>query len=140
MVKDLADLYSLTKEQLLTLEGSSRSIGHLLMESIERSKSVTLERLLMGLGILSGWTAYCQGAGQAVRHTPATDGRHPRGVPAGPRDRPEISASLASFFSEGNRDVIDRLVERGLTIEAPAAERGADSQTLAAKPSSSPAA
>ena len=45
MVKDLADLYSLTKEQLLTLEGSPIDRPPCSWESIERSKSVTLERL-----------------------------------------------------------------------------------------------
>lgn len=51
MVRNLADLYSLTKDQLLTLEGFADRSATLLIESIERSKSVTLERLLMGLGI-----------------------------------------------------------------------------------------
>ncbi len=134
MVKDLADLYSLTKEQLLTLEGFADRSATLLMESIERSKSVTLERLLMGLGIRQ--------VGQHIAKVLAKQfGTLPRLMAATQEEflqvreiGPEISASLASFFSEArNRDVIDRLVERGLTIEAPAAERGVDSQTLAGK-------
>ena len=134
MVKDLADLYSLTKEQLLTLEGFADRSATLLMESIERSKSVTLERLLMGLGIRQ--------VGQHIAKVLAKQfGTLPRLMAATQEEflqvreiGPEISASLASFFSEArNRDVIDRLVERGLTIEAPATERGADSQTLAGK-------
>lgn len=51
LVRDLADLYSLTKEQLLSLEGFADRSATLLMESIERSKSTSLDRLLMGLGI-----------------------------------------------------------------------------------------
>lgn len=47
---------------------------------------------------------------------------------------PEISASLASFFSEvRNRDVIDRLVDRGLTVAPPAVDVRPGSQSLAGK-------
>ena len=41
MVKDLADLYSPDKEQLLTLEGFADRSASLLMDSIERSKAVS---------------------------------------------------------------------------------------------------
>lgn len=47
---------------------------------------------------------------------------------------PEISASLASFFSEArNRGVIERLVERGLTVAPPPAETGPGGRALAGK-------
>lgn len=134
MVRNLADLYRLTKDQLLTLEGFADRSATLLMESIERSKSVTLERLLMGLGIRQ--------VGQHIAKVLAKQfGTLPR-LMAATQDEflhvreigPEISASLASFFSEArNRDVIERLVERGLTIAPPTADGGADSQTLAGK-------
>jgi DNA ligase (NAD+) len=51
LVRDLSDLYSLTKQQLLTLEGFAERSASLLLDSIERSKRATLDRLLMGLGI-----------------------------------------------------------------------------------------
>jgi DNA ligase (NAD+) len=45
---------------------------------------------------------------------------------------PEISASLASFFSEErNRAVISRLIERGLAIALPTVETKSGSQSLA---------
>lgn len=134
MVRNLADLYSLTKDQLLTLEGFADRSATLLMESIERSKSVTLERLLMGLGIRQ--------VGQHIAKVLAKQfGTLPRLMASTQEEflqvreiGPEISASLASFFSEArNREVIDRLVERGLTIAPPTAEGGADSQALAGK-------
>lgn len=134
MVRDLADLYSLTKDQLLTLEGFADRSAGLLMESIERSKSVSLERLLMGLGIRQVGQhiakVLAKQFGTLSRLMAATQEEFLQVREIGP----EISASLTSFFSEArNRDVIERLVERGLTIEAPAAERGADSQALAGK-------
>ncbi|MBA5873950.1 MAG: NAD-dependent DNA ligase LigA [Nitrospira sp. CR1.2] len=134
MVRNLADLYSLTKDQLLTLEGFADRSATLLMESITRSKSVTLERVLIGLGIRQ--------VGQHIAKVLARQfGTLPRLMAATQEEflqvreiGPEISASLASFFSEArNREVIDRLVERGLTIAPPRAEGGADSQALAGK-------
>ncbi len=134
MVKDLADLYSLTKEQLLQLEGFADRSATLLMESIERSKAVSLERLLMGLGIRQ--------VGQHIARVLAKQfGTLPRLMAATQEEfvrvyeiGPEISASLASFFSEArNRDVIDRLVDRGLTVAPPAAEANSGGQSLAGK-------
>ena len=51
LVKNLADLYRLRREDLLALEGFADRSSTLLLESLERSKHVTLARFLMGLGI-----------------------------------------------------------------------------------------
>ena len=134
LVRDLADLYSLTKEQLLTLEGFAERSATLLLESIERSKSVTLDRLLMGLGIRQ--------VGQHIARVLAKQfGTLPRLLAATEEEflqvreiGPEISASLRSFFNEDrNRQVIARLDERGLSIAPPPVEATTGSQSLAGK-------
>ena len=51
LVHSLADLYRLTRQQLLALEGFGERSAGLLLEAIERSKKVSLDRFLMGLGI-----------------------------------------------------------------------------------------
>jgi DNA ligase (NAD+) len=104
------------------------------MESIERSKAVSLERLLMGLGIRQ--------VGQHIARVLAKHfGTLPR-LMAATQDEllqvreigPEISASLASFFSEArNRGVIERLVDRGLTVAPPAVETNPGGRSLAGK-------
>lgn len=53
LVKDLADVYSLTKEQLLELEGFAEKKAENLIQSIEASRSRPLERLINALGIRS---------------------------------------------------------------------------------------
>ncbi|MBX3234960.1 MAG: NAD-dependent DNA ligase LigA [Nitrospiraceae bacterium] len=133
LARDLSDLYALSKEQLLTLEGFADRSATLLIESIERSKGATLDRFLMGLGIRQ--------VGQHIARVLAKQfGSLPRLMEASQEQLlevreigPEISASLASFFSEDrNRRVIARLFERGLRIavqESPAAA----SQTLSGK-------
>jgi DNA ligase (NAD+) len=51
LIRDVADIYRLTKEQLLNLERmGEKSVGNLL-EAIEASKQNSLEKLLFGLGI-----------------------------------------------------------------------------------------
>jgi DNA ligase (NAD+) len=51
LVKDVADLYRLTKEQLLSLERMGEKSATNLLTAIEASKSNSLEKLLFGLGI-----------------------------------------------------------------------------------------
>jgi DNA ligase (NAD+) len=51
IVKDVADLYSLTKAQILDLERMGDKSAENVFQSIQRSKSRTLDRLLCGLGI-----------------------------------------------------------------------------------------
>jgi DNA ligase (NAD+) len=118
LVKDLADLYQLRKEHLLALEGFADRSASLLIEAIERSKRVTLERFLMGLGIRQ--------VGQHIARVLAERFRTLDAVMATGRDAfervheigPEIAASLESFFNEArNRQVIERLRTLGLSIE-----------------------
>jgi len=51
LVHDVADLYALTKEQLLALERMGEKSATNLLQAIEASKQNSLERLLFGLGI-----------------------------------------------------------------------------------------
>jgi DNA ligase (NAD+) len=51
LVRDVADLYSLTKEQLLELEGFADKKATNLLNTIAASKSRPLVRMLMALGI-----------------------------------------------------------------------------------------
>src|SRR5574340_1100633 len=134
LVHDLADLYVLTKKQLLTLEGFADRSATLLLDSIERSKAVTLDRFLMGLGIRQ--------VGQHIARVLAKQfGSLPRLMSATEEEflnvreiGLEISASLASFFNEErNRQVIARLLERGLAITVQPVEATTGSQSLAGK-------
>jgi DNA ligase (NAD+) len=118
LVRDLADLYTVTKEQLLTLEGFADRSASLLREAIERSKRVSLERFLVGLGIRQ--------VGQHIAHVLARRFGSLDDIMAADKDTiesvheigPEIAASLESFFrEERNRRVIDRLRALGLQIE-----------------------
>ena len=51
LVKDPADLYSLTVEQLLTLEGFQKKSAENLVNAIAKSKTAPLDRVIFALGI-----------------------------------------------------------------------------------------
>ncbi|MEI6378838.1 MAG: NAD-dependent DNA ligase LigA [Candidatus Falkowbacteria bacterium] len=51
LIKDVADLYTLKKEDLLGLEGFAEKSADNLLEAIEQKKQIALERLIYGLGI-----------------------------------------------------------------------------------------
>src|SRR5215470_3248661 len=51
LVKDVADIYELNKEKLLTLERIAEKSAQNLLGEIERSKKLPLERVIYGLGI-----------------------------------------------------------------------------------------
>ncbi len=51
LIKDVADIYKLTREQLLAMERMGEKSVSNLLSAIEASKSNSLERLLFGLGI-----------------------------------------------------------------------------------------
>lgn len=117
LVKNLADLYVLTKPQLLTLEGFADRSAGLLLESIERSKQAPLDRFLMGLGIRQ--------VGQHIARVLARHFEDLHRLMAADRERleqvhevgPEIAGSLESFFQEErNRQVIVQLLDRGMQI------------------------
>jgi len=52
LVKDYADLYALTLEDLLTLERMGEKLGGNILTAIQNSKKTSLERLIYALGIL----------------------------------------------------------------------------------------
>ena len=51
MVRDVGDIYALTQEQLLTLEGFKEKSARNLLEGIETSRQQGLARVLFGLGV-----------------------------------------------------------------------------------------
>ena len=117
LVKDLSDLYRLTREQLLSLEGFADRSTTLLLEAIAQSKTVSLDRFLMGLGIRQ--------IGQHIAKVLAKEFGSLAAIMSADQDRflkireigPEISESLVSYFGESsNRRVIAQLQELGLSI------------------------
>lgn len=124
LVRSLADLYRLTKDDLAKLDGFADRSATLLVESIAGSKTVPLDRFLMGLGIRQ--------VGQHIAKVLAREFRSLDEIMSADRERlqqireigPEISDSLVAYCSEPrNRKVIAQLQESGVQI-APGMARG----------------
>src|SRR6476661_5098128 len=120
LVRSLADLYRLTKPQLLTLEGFADRSASLLLTAIERSKTVSLDRFLMGLGIRQVGQhiakVLASEFGSLNRMMEADEERFRQVAAIGP----EIAASMVSYFSEQhNRQVVQDLMDSGFTIDVP---------------------
>ncbi len=120
LVKDPADLYHLTKEQLLSLEGFADKSAQNLLDRIEASKSTTFLRFLSALGINHvGWTmagllADHFGAIERLQAASVDDLRAVGGV--GPIVAEEVHEYLQRPES---RRLIKRLLDAGIIIKPP---------------------
>ncbi len=129
LVSNLADLYRLTKEHLLTLDGFADRSATLLLDAIERSKLVSLDRFLMGLGIRQVGQHIAKVLAGEFGTLPAIMDANEERLRQVREIGPEISASLASYFAEPrNRTVIQDLLDHGLQIAEGARPHGTDSR------------
>jgi DNA ligase (NAD+) len=124
LVRSIPDLYRLTKEQLLDLDGFQEKSASNVIGSIERSKEIPFRRVLYGLNIpdVGGVTASVLARelgtidrllGATIEELEAIDGIGP--------DRAE---SIAEWFAdEQNRALVEELRELGLRMEAGEEER-----------------
>jgi DNA ligase (NAD+) len=124
LLRSMPDLYRLTKEQLLELEGFQERSATNVLASIDASKAQPFSRVLYGLNIPDvGWVT----AQNLARHFGTVD----RLLEARQEEimevegiGPERAEAIAEWFSdEQNRALVEELRELGLTLEAGEAER-----------------
>jgi DNA ligase (NAD+) len=125
LVRDPADLYHLTKAQLLTLEGFAEKSAQNLLDRIEASKSTTFLRFLSALGINHvGWTM----AGLLADHFAGIDQLQAASVDelrAVGGVGPVVAEEVHEYFQRPeSRKLIKRLLEAGITIKAPERREG----------------
>ena len=120
LVEDPADLYHLTKEQLLLLEGFADKSAQNLLDRIEASKSTTFLRFLAALGINHvGWTM----AGLLADHFDGIDRLEAAGVDdlrAVGGVGPIVAEEVHEYFQRPeSRRLIQRLLDAGIIIKPP---------------------
>jgi DNA ligase (NAD+) len=125
MVKNVADIYKLTKADLLSLERMGDKSAQNVLDEIEASKKLPLERVIFGLGIrfvgerTAQFLAEHFGALDAIESASAEELQQVDEV--GPR----IAESIAEFFHEPkNRELVDKLRKAGLAFTGKKRERG----------------
>ncbi len=125
LVKDVADIYYLTKEQLLGLERMGEKSAQNLLDAIERSKHTTLARFLYALGIREVGEAT---AATLARHFGSLErimNASEEELMEVPDVGPVVAQQIRAFFrQEHNREVIDKLKKAGVHWEEGAPQTG----------------
>ena len=134
LIRDVADLFDLTLEPLLTLDRMGEKRAGNLLAGIEASKAVPFERLLFGLGIRHvGETV----AKRLVRHfgtVEALQSADEKALLELDVVGPVIAESVVQWFEdEGNLNRMDRLKTAGLTLAVQEEEGFEGSQVLEGK-------
>jgi DNA ligase (NAD+) len=125
LVKNVSDIYKLTKADLLSLERMGDKSAQNILDEIENSKKLPLERVIYGLGIrmvgerTAQFLAEHFGSMEALEQAGVEELQNVDEV--GPR----IADSIVEFFSvPANRKLVERLREAGLTLKGKKKERG----------------
>jgi DNA ligase (NAD+) len=125
MVKDVADIYKLTKDDLLKLERMGDKSAQNVLDEIERSKKLPLERVIYGLGIRMVGERTAQFLAEHFGNIDdlmiAGEEELQQVEEVGPR----IAKSIVEFFAEpNNRELVGELRAAGLTLRGKKKERG----------------
>ncbi len=127
LVKSVADLYSLTEEQLVGLDRFAEKSARTLLAEIKNSKRAGLARVIMGLGIrfVGERTAelLAQEFGSIDAIMAASREELERVEEVGPR----ISEAIADFFARpANRALVEALKDAGVEMTAEKRQRSAE--------------
>ncbi|MFY9675756.1 MAG: NAD-dependent DNA ligase LigA, partial [Terriglobales bacterium] len=125
LVKNVADLYRLTKDELLKLERMGEKSAENVLKEIADSKTLPLERVIYGLGIrfvgerTAQFLAEHFGSLDAIMNASAEELEEVNEV--GPR----IAESIVEFFAdEHNRKLVEDLRDAKLTFSGQKKEKG----------------
>lgn len=131
-IKVLSDLYTLSPEQLLTLDKwKEKSVANFL-ESLDKSRKVPFERVLFALGI--------RYIGETTAKNLAAEFKDIRSLAAATRDQllstaevgEKLADSLLAYFSQQEHmEVIDALEKAGLQMKVDESSKVVESDALA---------
>ncbi len=126
LVRDYADLYSLTHDQLMKLERMGEKSARNLLEAIEKSKSNTLTRLLFGLGIRHVGTHAASLLAGHFHSVSEIQKKSVEELSRIPEIGPVMAESIHLFFrSPETQKVLSKLEKAGVRMkESPSARRG----------------
>jgi DNA ligase (NAD+) len=117
-IKSVADFYSLTRDQLLELEGVKAKSADNMLSAIEASKQRSLSQLLFGLNIRYVGGKNAQIIAQAFGNMDNLLAASEADINAVPGIGPVVGHSLYTWLQdEQNRALIERLCQAGVNMQ-----------------------
>ncbi len=115
LIDDYADLYTLTKEQILPLERMAEKSAENLVNGVQASVKIPFERVLFALGIRYVGETVAKKLAKAFKNIDALMTASQEQLVAVDEIGERIAESVVNFFSEpANMEIIDRLKSYGL--------------------------
>jgi len=125
IVKDVADIYQLTKADLLKLERMGEKSAENVLREIQNSKKLPLERVIYGLGIRFVGERTAQFLAEHFGEMSAIEKAGEEELQQVEEVGPRIAKSIVEFFAEPkNRELVEELRAAGLTMRGKKKERG----------------
>ncbi|MGA9447403.1 MAG: NAD-dependent DNA ligase LigA [Candidatus Sulfotelmatobacter sp.] len=125
LVKNVADIYKLTKDDLLSLERMGDKSAQNILDEIENSKKLPLERVIYGLGIRMVGERTAQFLAEHFGSMEALESAGIEELQDVNEVGPRIAESIVEFFSiAANRKLLERLREARLTLTGQKKKRG----------------
>jgi DNA ligase (NAD+) len=124
LVHSIADIYTLTKDRLLTLERIGEKTADNLLAQIENSKAAPLNRVLLGLGIRHVGERTAQALAEQFGSIDDIIAADIPTLTAINDIGPKVAVTIHDFFlNERNLALVQRLKDLGLTMPAEKRER-----------------
>lgn len=134
LVHNIADIYSLTGNDLMRLEHFQRKASDRILSGIRKSLEVPFERVLFAIGIPYVGETTAKVLARNVHTIDRLMAMNAEGLASIPEIGPKIAESIVGYFAaEGNREIIERLREAGVQLCLSEAELANRTNKLAGK-------
>ena len=134
LVHNIADIYSLTGNDLMRLEHFQRKASDRILSGIRKSLEVPFERVLFAIGIPYVGETTAKVLARNVHTIDRLMTMNAEELASIPEIGPKIAESIVGYFAaEGNREIIERLREAGVQLCLSEAELANRTDKLAGK-------
>lgn len=134
LVHNIADIYSLTGNDLMRLEHFQRKASDRILSGIRKSLEVPFERVLFAIGIPYVGETTAKVLARNVHTIDRLMAMNAEELASIPEIGPKIAESIVGYFAaEGNREIIERLREAGVQLCLSEAELANRTNKLAGK-------
>jgi DNA ligase (NAD+) len=125
LVKNVADIFDLTEEKLLSLERVGKKSAQNVLDEIEAAKQLPIERVIFGLGIRMVGERTAEFLAEHFGSMDALAAADEEELLQVNEVGPRIAASIREFFEEpANCKLLERLRKAGLNFKGEKKERG----------------